>query len=115
MARPYSQEELESSDSWRPYPKLEPELALRSKLVNNVGYDLFVIGADICSVLLSGNPQDSPLPGHIILEASQRLAKATEIEEALTAWHDELPATFTLVANEPQAASEVPGPVVDVL
>lgn len=91
VARPYSDDELEGLEKWQPYPKTEPEVEFEVKLVNDAGFSLYEIGAEICSILLSGGPQDSPLPNHIILEPAEKLNRAETIEHKLLAWHDALP------------------------
>lgn len=90
VERPYPKNELQFNGQWRPYPKTEPEIAYNPRLIDEASISLYVIGADICSIILSGNPQDSPLPGYIILEPSERLAKAHDIERDLLAWQDDI-------------------------
>lgn len=112
VARPYSQKELEARDQWRPYPKTDPEIWFCPNMVNNAGFSLYVIGAEICAVLLSGSPQDSPLPGHAILESSERLSRAHAIEHTLLTWYDHLPLYPTAI--ETSTTPHVSGPMMGI-
>lgn len=91
VGRPYQKNGLEHEDMWCPYPRADPQISYNARRIDDAGFSLYVIGVDICSVILSGNPQDSPLPGHIILEPAERLARAHSIEHDLLAWQDDLP------------------------
>lgn len=93
--RPYEKSELEHEDIWRPYPRADPQISFNPRQIDDSCFSLYVIGADICSVILSGNPQDSPLPGHVILEPSVRLQKAHNIDSELLSWQDALPPTLS--------------------
>lgn len=78
---------------------------------DDAGCTLYEIGADICSILLSGDPQDSPLPGHTVLEPAIRVAEAHRIEHDLLVWQDEqppIPITTQSSTNTPLA-----GPIMD--
>lgn len=110
--RPYPKSDLGSLDKWRPYPETDPEVEYDSRTLDDVGFSLYEIGADICSVLLSGGPQDSPLPNHIILEPTEKLRRAQAIEYNLLAWHDALP---TIPINREQlAVPYLAGPTVNL-
>lgn len=112
LARPLPGKGLEMRDEWRPYPRARPVMNYNSSMIDNAGYNLYEIGVDICAVLLSGSPQDSPLPGHAIMESSEKVAKAHEIGSALLTWHDGLPSLP--IAAEKTTAPYITGPNVDV-
>lgn len=91
VSRPYRPEELDFSATWRPYPESEPVVEVQTRVIDDAGFSLYEIGVYICSILLSGGPHDSPLPGYIILEPFEKLKRAQAIEHSLLAWHDALP------------------------
>lgn len=76
---------------WHPYPETEPQVEYEYRSVDDAGFDLYEIGVAICSIILSGGPQDSPLPNYIILDPSEKLRLAQVIEHNLLAWQDEQP------------------------
>ena len=67
-------------EQWRPYPKAGPEISIPLNRLNNARYELYVIAADVTSVVLSGTPDESPWPGHAILEPIERLERTRAIE-----------------------------------
>lgn len=93
--RPWQKGQLEHEGIWCPFPRAEPQIPFSPRHIDDAGFSLYVIGADICSVILSGNPQDSPLPGHVILEPAERLAKAHSIDKDLLAWQDDFSPALT--------------------
>lgn len=107
----YSSNELRAIEQWRPYPKPDPEVPFCSKSLELVRFSLYEIGKDICSVLLSGSPDDSPLPGHIILGHSEKLLRAQDIEHELVRWCKNLPQTLKAENLED---SYIAGPVLDL-
>ncbi|KAK5074309.1 hypothetical protein LTS08_005263 [Lithohypha guttulata] len=111
LANICSGNELRELEPWRPYPKVDPTTLFASKSLNLTSFSLYEIGKDICLVLLSGSPDDSPLPGHTILEPSERLSRAQNIEHALIQWYENLPQTSR---TEDSKDSYIAGPVLDV-
>lgn len=114
VPRPYTVKELEDNHTWQPYPKTNPEITLNPRMIDDTGFSLYEIGADICSILLSGNPQDSPLPGHVILEPEEKLAKSKTIEHDLLTWQDEQPFSLPPMFTENLAAPSIAGPVIEL-
>lgn len=112
VPRPWPKAQLEAREVWRPYPLNGPQIIFNPRITDDAGYDLYEIGVDICSILLSGTPQDSPLPGHIILESSERLARANQIEQSLLAWQDEQ--LSVPIAMEKLLFPHLAGPAMDV-
>lgn len=91
IARPYTEQDLHTSFVWRPYPKLGPDARFNTFGLYAAKFDLREIGADIVPVMLSGDPDDSPVPGHIILDRKLRIEKLRYLLDRLHAWHDDLP------------------------
>lgn len=112
VLKPWPKEQLESRDVWRPYPSSEPQIVFNPRLNDHAGFSLYEIGADICTILLSGNPEDSPLPGYVILGPAERLAKANKIEHDLLAWQDEQ--LSIPIATEKLMFPHLAGPAMDV-
>lgn len=112
IPRPWPKEQLEAREVWRPYPLSEPQITFNPRINDDAGFSLYEIGVDICSILLSGNPQDSPLPGHIILEPSERLARAGQIEEHLLTWQDEQ--LSVPIAIQKLLLPHLAGPAMDI-
>lgn len=112
VARPYPKDDLEAREIWRAYPATDPEVVYNPRMIDDAGFSLYEIGADICSILLSGNPQDSPLPNHIILEPAERLKQAQAIEHNLLAWQDGLPTIS--ISREHTTVPYLAGPMVEL-
>lgn len=112
VPRPWPKEKLDARKVWRPYPLNEPEIVFNPRVNDDAGFSLYEIGADICSILLSGNPEDSPLPGYVVMEPSVRLARANKIEHDLLAWQDEQ--LSVPIATEKLMFPHLAGPAMDV-
>ncbi|KPI38211.1 Nitrogen assimilation transcription factor nit-4 [Cyphellophora attinorum] len=54
-------------------------------------FDLREIGADILPSILSGDPDDSPIPGHPILDRTARMERLKWLFERLQTYRDDLP------------------------
>jgi hypothetical protein len=89
--RPYTFEQCHVSEVWRPYPKPRPDVSFNPYGLQEVKFDLRDIGADIVPVMLSGDPDDSPSPGHIILDRKVRMVRLEELMRRLQRWKDLLP------------------------
>ena len=54
-------------------------------------YRLYETAAELSHLVLSGSPQDSPLPGYIILDRGTKLERLHEIRGRLLEWYHNLP------------------------
>lgn len=91
IKRPYAEEELHVTATWWPYPQRGFEIMVAEHGLLDVRINLYEIGIHIIPVLMSGSPDESPLPGHIILEGSEKLTRLGELEQMLHDWHQRLP------------------------
>jgi len=109
--RPWVDDEVWMASPWRPYPKIGPEVTFAPYGVTDELYNLYQIVVDILPLLLAGDPEDSPLPGHVILEWSEKQARLHSVAERLHIWEQHLPpyARFDLDDSSPVA-----GPLVDL-
>ncbi|KAK5081148.1 hypothetical protein LTR05_007942 [Lithohypha guttulata] len=91
VKRPFVDNELQYQTVWRPYPDLGPEAPLCQFMINDARFDLSEITAELVPLSLSGDPQDSPLPGHIILDKVEKQVRLGEVEARLLTWQRSLP------------------------
>lgn len=105
--RPYSAEQCQTPDTWRPYPKVGPEVVYYPYGLRDVKCNLREIGADIVPVMLSGDPDDSPSPGHVILNRKARMVRLEELLLRLEHWKDNLPSYAAIDVNATPAWSLV--------
>lgn len=89
--RPYTAEDLQTRAVWTPYPRSGPTAWYVPHGLYAVKFDLREIGAHIVPVMLSGDPEDSPMPGHTTLDNTERLRQLEELSTQLHGWRDELP------------------------
>lgn len=89
--RPYSEADLQTTSEWKPYPRTGPTATFNPAGLYGVKFDLREIGADILPVMLSGDPEDSPMPGHVTLDLVTRIGRLAALSERLRAWKDDLP------------------------
>lgn len=110
--RPWQKSQLDHKDIWCPFPRAEPQISFSPRYIDDVGFSLYVVGADICSIILSGNAQDSPLPGNIILEPAERLVRAHNIDRDLLAWQDD----FSRALTDSRTVTDSPlcGPAINL-
>ena len=54
-------------------------------------YYLYRIAADLLPLVLSGNADDSPLPGYTVIELSIQQHSLCDIEQRLRDWYQDLP------------------------
>ncbi|KEF53882.1 uncharacterized protein A1O9_10284 [Exophiala aquamarina CBS 119918] len=72
---PYDVKALATEALWQPYPKRELEVAYYPFAVNEARFRLYVIAADLLPLVLCGNPEDSPLPGHVSLDTAAKFSQ----------------------------------------
>ena len=96
MERPYSNAQCNATEVWRPYPKPGPEITFCPYGLQDCKFNLRDIGADIVPVMLSGDPDDSPSPDHIVLNRKARLVRLEELLHRLQRWKDNLPVYATI-------------------
>lgn len=90
--KPYSAEQCQITEIWRPYPKMRPEVVFNPYGLRDARFDLRDIGADIVPILLSGDPDDSPVPGRMMLDGKATTKRLEELLQRLHQWKDNLPA-----------------------
>lgn len=79
----------------------------------NETFSLFEITANTLPLFLSGRPEESPLPGHIVLGPEEKLERVHEIERKLNRWLENSPASLG-VEPEDLAHSHPAAPVIDL-
>lgn len=84
-------EELRLTRTWSCYPKPSPELLHYPNIFITEIFRLYEIAAELRPLVLSGSPQDSPLPGYIILEHEAKISRLRDIEQKLLEWQQNLP------------------------
>lgn len=108
---PYLGEDLVKETLWQPYPMIEPTAMFHSHTINDERFRLYVIAADLLPIVLSGNPEDSPLPDHVILDVVAKLERLREIDHRLLDWYHHLPSRVQVEAKGPSPPA---GPQVDL-
>jgi hypothetical protein len=108
---PYIGEDLLTETLWQPYPMIEPTAMFHSLSLNDERFRLYAIAADLLPIVLSGNPEDSPLPGHAILDVVAKLDRLRDIDHRLLDWYRDLPLRIQVEANGPSPPA---GPQVDL-
>jgi hypothetical protein len=96
IPRPHNSEHCEMTEVWRPYPKIGPEVQYHLYGLRESKFDLRDIGADIVPVVLSGDPDDSPVPGQICLDRKARMVRLQELLHRLEQWKEQLP-TYAVI------------------
>lgn len=99
VPRPYSGIELEKTFLWQPYPNTYPEVNVASYGLQNAHSNLCEIGAAMLPVLLSGSPNDTPLPHQVIMDHSDRVKAMVELDQRLDSWKTHLPSYAQLDDN----------------
>lgn len=89
--KPYSIDQLHTTEVWRPYPRLGPEVVFNPYGLHDAKFQLREIGASIAPVLLSGNPDDSPAPGQLNLSRHARMERLEASVLRLHKWQENLP------------------------
>ena len=87
---PYIQEELLEKAEWLPYPKTGPVVIFFPHAIKDVRYHLYTVATDILPLVLSGSPDESPLPGYPVLDAVAKLQGLGDIEQRLLRWYQGL-------------------------
>jgi hypothetical protein len=105
--RPYSIEQCHLTQTWRPYPKLGPEVVFSPYGLRDIKFNLRELGADIVPVFLSGDPDDSPSPGQLTLDRKARMVRLEELLRRLQQWKENLPSYATIDTHETPAWSLV--------
>ena len=95
-ARPYSDEEQEVSQIWSPYPSTGAAIWFNPAGLRAAKLALREIGAEIIPVMLNGDPDDSPMPGHVILDRTECRRRLEELYARLHRWRMELPSYATI-------------------
>lgn len=90
LEKPYTIEQLHVTEVWHPYPKGGPDVKFNPYGLHDAKLELRKVGADIVPVLLSGNPDDSPVPDRINLDRQARMARLEELMSRLRTWHESL-------------------------
>jgi hypothetical protein len=112
--RPHTSDELELTASWQPYPIAgSGPTPFHANRETDERCNLFEIMAQSLPLLLSGGPEDSPLPGHAVLGWSDKQELARTVEEKMLAWMDQLPATVKL-DDETIASTQPVSPIFDL-
>lgn len=106
---PYRPAELPLTQVWTPDSSLGKKTRLAAKGVCHERFKLHEVGAEMIPLLLSGKPDDTPLPGHIILDRDVKLDRLHVVLKNLRTWHDNLP-TYARIERSPSA----PPAVVDL-
>lgn len=70
--------------NWQPYPQNGLIRMPSTKLIADEKHHLYTIAAELLPFVLSGNPDDSPLPGYTIIEASAKHDGLHDIEQRLS-------------------------------
>ena len=111
VERPYTVDELNLEGRWQAYPQSDIETPFNLFTVVNERFKLYEIKADFLPVHLSLDPQESPLPGHLFLDRTAKLARLRDLEQRLHEWHQNLPAGARIASDEGEAAA---APLVDL-
>lgn len=111
---PYLGRDLEVVATWLPYPNtsmdLDASISYFPHALTNERIKLYETAAELRSVVLSGNPQDSPLPGYIVLDRDAKLDQIKEVRSKLLAWYNNLPSMALLTLD----AASLPEPLIDL-
>ena len=108
---PHEGPELLQKAEWRPYPKPDAAVTFFPLAINEERYRLYTIAADLLPLVLSGTPEDSPLPGHAVLDRVAKLDGLGDIEQRLLKWYRHLRPEAQVDVKK---ASRVSGPQVDL-
>lgn len=93
---PYEGKDLYRGDTWKAYPLVSEAVSFFPFVIDEQRYELFVIVAKLLPLVLSGNPEDSPLDGQVVLDPLTKLDQLGEVELKLLKWHRHLPAEAKL-------------------
>ena len=94
--RPYPEWQLESTQTWGPYPDATMETNICSEGLTNARLNLFIAAADLQLLLLDVKPEDTPVPGRAVIELDEKLARLNAVDRMLSDWHASLPYYATL-------------------
>jgi hypothetical protein len=111
IAPPYEEWELLAEAVWQPYPLSSPGEISFPLVIEVQRYGLNNIVANLIPFVLSGNPDDSPLPGHVIMDQAAKLDGLNHLEQQLLNWYQDLPAQLRFHETKPSSAAE---PLVDL-
>ena len=89
---PHEGPELLEEGQWQAYPNPGPIVACCHLAINHERMRLYTVAVELIPLVLSGNPQDSPLPGQSILDPVVKLQRLDDIEQKLLQWYQQLPA-----------------------
>ena len=104
-------EEILKEAEWKAYPTAVKAVTFFPFIIHEQRYHLFTIAAELLPLVINGNPQDSPLEGHAVLEPITMLDQLSEIEQKLQKWYRHLPTEAKAdIVNE----TPVSGPVLDM-
>jgi hypothetical protein len=109
VLRPFRDNELQYRTSWQPYPESGYEVPIYPHAINDARFRFYEITAKLIPVSVSGPPQDSPLPGHIILDQAEIKLRLDEIEDDLMRWERSFP-----LGTRPEDLSIPNAPLVDL-
>lgn len=98
--------------AWQPFPQTGPSRLVLANLVDFQRYQLYRIAADLLPLVLSGNADDSPLPGHTVLEPVVQQNRLKTIEQRMWEWYQNLP--YQLKVNDETKAS-ITDPVLTLM
>ena len=107
IAKPYNIEQLHATEVWQPYPKRGPDVRFNPYGLHDAKFELRKIGARIVPVLLSGDPDDSPVPDQLNLDRHARMERLEELMSRLHQWRENLPAYALCDTTIPPAWSLV--------
>jgi hypothetical protein len=91
IPKPYWLDQRGSTETWRPYPRLEPTMLFEPHGLYADKLTLREIGADIVPVMLSSDSDESPDPSQKVLDKQKRVNGLSHILERLSNWRDNLP------------------------
>ena len=83
---------------WRPFPQDGPSIPVLANLIDIQRYQLYRIAAELLPLVLSGNADDSPLPGQVFLELAVKQDRLNDIERRMREWYQNLP--YQLKVND---------------
>ena len=84
---PYNGDELLKEAEWQPYPEANTVVRFYPLAMNEERYRLYTIAADLLPFVLSGDPNDSPLPGYAVLNTVAKLDGLKSLEQRLLRWY----------------------------